>query len=413
MTRHRLRTAVIAVAAVGTAALAAQPAAAGGGSFRVSFDPPLTRDVAQSNPDSPKTTVRVNVQALRPNGRPVRDAVIDLTLTAPKPSPLLRTDVPRIEGRQLIHTRFAAPDGRYTFSYVFPIRGRYRLDLRAAPVPGSRAAFAPFSAAQPFTLKERSGELTKLILVAAGLLLFGALSAAVLARSHHLAAARRGATGAGARDAEVASPALAVAVLVLLVGGFVTFLVVDEVRDLRADDRVAGYQGRGVGETRSARSGPVVLRYHTSRSTRDGIGVQTLVRTRGSVIDARTGRPIDGAAIAIAALDLETHKPAFATAAPAAGGSFEWDQSYWDGVGYDVRVTAAPGASGPAFAPVARNVHLAVQSMSPPLGAKLLGLLYLLAPLLAGIGLGLRSARWRWGPARRRALPERAVAASG
>jgi hypothetical protein len=400
------------VVAAGLAA--AQPAAAGGaGSFRVSFDPPLAHDVAQANPDSPKSAVTVTVQAVGPNRRPVRDAVIDLTMTAPKPSPLARSDVPRIEGRRLLHTRFGAPEGRYSFRYVFPIRGTYRLDLRAGPAPGSHARFAAFGSSRTFRLQERSGELLKLILVGSGLCLFGALSAGVLARSHHLVTAREHGSDTAAFEHPGSASGLAVALLILLVGGFLAFLVIDAAKDVRAANRVARYQGPGVGATRSAHSGPLLLRYHSSRSSRDGVGVQTLVQTHGSVVESGTGRPVRSAKIEINALDRETGRPAFATSAQAAGGRFEWDQTYWDAVDYDVRLAAVPGARGHAFAPAAASLALSVQPMSPPLATKLVALVYLLVPLLIGIGAGLLVARRRWGPPRPRARSRRMVAAPG
>jgi len=178
MMLHRPRAAGLAIAVFAAGLAAAQPAAAGGaGSFRVSFDPPLAHDVAQANPDSPKSAVTVTVQAVGPNGRPVRDAVIDLTMTARAESarPVGR---PPHRGAPLLHTRFGAPDGRYTSA----MSSRYAdipADLRAGPAPGSHARFAAFGSTRAFRLQERSGELLKLILVGAGLCLFGALSAVV------------------------------------------------------------------------------------------------------------------------------------------------------------------------------------------------------------------------------------------
>lgn len=398
--RWRL-AALPAILVAGALSLSSAGVAAGGadagGRFHVTYDPPAGDLVAQGNPDSSKSLTQISVQALGPDGRPLRDAVITTTLTAPDPSAIVGSDVPRIEGRRLLHTSFGAPDGRYSFRYLLPIRGAYRLDLRAAPAPGAKAAFAPFAQTRTFTVGERSGELPKLVLALIAMFAFGAISAAIIARPH-LRASTGAPTGKGIRGRGRGLPGATGAVLVLglLLAAFATLIVVDAVREARVDSKVAGYQGPGRGTDRSVRSAGAELRYHVSRTSEDGVGVQTLVQTRGSLLDPQTGSPVPGGAIKIEALDLETGKPAFTTQAPPAAGRFTWDFDYWDGVDYDVRVGALPVAGGASFEPLKSSVELAVEPLSPPLGVKFVGLAYLLAPLVAGILVGLLLARRRW-----------------
>jgi len=141
----------------------------------------------------------------------------------------------------------------------FPIRGTYRLDLRAGPAPGSHARFARIRSTRAFRLQERSGELLKLILVGAGLCLFGALSAVVLARSHHLVTAREHGSDKAPFEHPGSGSGLAVALLVLLRGRFLAFLVIDAAKDVRAA-AVWPVPRTRVGDTRSAHSGPLLLR---------------------------------------------------------------------------------------------------------------------------------------------------------
>lgn len=413
--RWRLAALAVIVVAGALSFPSAGPAAAdAGGRFHVTYDPPLGDVLAQGNPDSAKSLTQISVQALGPDGRPLRDVVIATTLTAPDPSAVVGSDVPRIEGRRLLHTSFGAPDGRYAFRYLLPIRGTYRLDLRAAPAPGAEAAFTPFAQTRTFAVGERSGELRKLVLALIAMFAFGAISAAIIARPH-LRASTGAPTETGARGPGRAVPGAvgAVVALGLLFAAFAALLVVDSVREARVDGKVAGHQGPGRGADRSVRSAGAELRYHVSRTSEDGIGVQTLVQTRGSLLDPETGAAVPGA-IKIEALDLETGKPAFTTLAPPAGGRFTWDFDYWDGVDYDVRVGALPAAGGASFEPLKSSVELAVEPLAPPLGVKFVGLAYLLAPLVAGILVGLLLARRRWrsrplGSGRRAGLP----AASG
>jgi hypothetical protein len=234
---------------------AAPHAAAAEPSFQVTYDPPLGQLEPQGNPDSPKTLTTITVKAVGADGRPLRGATVDVKLTAPSPSPLLRSDVPRIEGRTLLHTTFAAPDGRYSFRYLLPIRGEYRLDLAASPaVP--EAGFEPFSRTQTFAVAERGGELATLLVVLAVLFGFGLLSAVLLLRPRLMAAAGR--RGGAARPSVVAVPGVAGAMVAMgaLLAVFVGFVVIDTVTESRADARILGYEGDGAGVDRTLRSGP-------------------------------------------------------------------------------------------------------------------------------------------------------------
>ncbi|HUR85477.1 MAG TPA: hypothetical protein VMY78_09040 [Solirubrobacteraceae bacterium] len=398
--QRRAIAGLAAIALVPVAALlGASPAAAGGGSFRVTYEPPLSEVEAQANPDSPKTPTTITVQALGADRRPVRDARIQVTLTAPDPPAIAGSDVPRIEGRELVHTSFGAPDGRQSFATVLPIRGAYRLDLRASPLHGATAAFAPFRQATSFHVNERRGELRNLILALLGLGMFSAISAAVMARPQMR---RRLAANAGAAAPDpgrvLAAPGIggAAVVLGLLLVVYLGSLVLDSATAAEHDRRAAALQGPGKGLQRTASSPRAALRYNVDRSSQDGVSVQTLVRTEGSLLNPRTAKPLAGGDVRIEARDRETGMPAFTMQEPAAAGRFRWDFDYWDGVEYDTTVAAVPAAGGPRFASVGDTVRMAVQPLSPPLVAKFVGLAYLLLPVIAGMALGVVFARRRW-----------------
>lgn len=383
-----------------TLVLVSTASAAADGSFRITYDPPLAEVHAQGNPDSPKTLTTITVQALGADGRPVRDAQIEATLTAPDPPTIVGSDVPRAEGLPLVRTSFGAPDGQQSFSTVLPIRGEYRLDLRASPTPGGSASFAPFSQAASFDVNERAGEARNLILALLALGLFGALSAVVMARPHmRRRAAATGAGGPRTPGRIVRAPGItgAVAVLGFLLAAYVGSLVLDTTNAAKRDRAKAGFEGAGKGLERTARSDRAQLRYRVNRSTEDGISVQTLVSTDGSLLDPRTAEPVPGGEIRIEVLDRETGKPAFVMQEPTAGGRFRWDVDYWDGVEYDTKVAAVPAAGESRFGPVSDTVEMAVQPLAPPLTAKFVGVSYLLLPVLIGMALGVLFARRQWG----------------
>jgi len=107
------------------------------------------------------------------------------------------------------------------------------------------------------------------------------------------------------------------------------------------------------------------------------------------------------------AVDQEVGDVVFATDAVAPDGRFTWDHDFWDGVDYELRVTAIPGNSGLTFAAVSTSANLVVQPMSPPLGPKFLAMGYLLLAFLAGMATTLILTRRRWREALRPALRPR------
>lgn len=384
----------VLVAALALLALHTAPARAADGEFRVTYSPPLDELVAQGNPDSPKTPTTITIQALGADGQPLRDAVVEARLTAPDPPPASGSDVPRIEGRELLVSHFGAPEGRYAFTYLLPIRGDYTLDLRARRAPGTGATFAPFGATETFPVGDRAVELQLFVLLLACLFLFGLISAILLARPKFKAAARRRTTGERAGPIDVPGVTGGLVALGLLLAVFVGFVVVDTVRETRSDRTVAGFQDAGRGAERAASNDSAALRYDVSRTSEDGIGVQTLVRTRGELTAADGGPPPPGATVRVESLDLETGKPMFATEAPPVDGRFELGVVYWDGVEYETTVAArGPGVG----AGLSDTLEVAVDPMAPPISSKLVTMAWLLAPLVAGIGVGVLFARRRWG----------------
>lgn len=397
-----MRVAAVAAALAVLAVCAPGGAAAADGSFRVAFDPPLSGYEAQGNPDSPHTPLAIEVTAVGSDGRPLRDAVIDMTLTAPDPSALAGSDVPRIEGRRLVHLRLGAPEGRAGFEAVMPIRGTYDLDLAARPAPGSEGAFQPFGERRGVEVDERSGELARFIVLLVALFAFGLVAAVVLTRSQ-LARRRRmvAAPGGGRRPVPASRTASAAgALLALLIVGITAILVVDTVQEADHDEEALSHQGPGRGERVTASQGPYELRYSLSRSSEDGIGTATLVGIRGSVVDTRSGERVAGAAFRLEAIDSETGEPAVAAETTSPDGTFVWDNDFWDGIPHDVRVTASPGDSGASFTPIEGSTELDVQAISPPVGRKLLVLLLMMLAVGLGMVAGVVAARRRWRPAR-------------
>jgi len=60
-----------------------------------------------------------------------------IRLVAPAPGRFFSTDFPVIEGTQLLDMELPVRQGRATWEYVFPIRGVYRLEVRATGEEGT------------------------------------------------------------------------------------------------------------------------------------------------------------------------------------------------------------------------------------------------------------------------------------
>jgi hypothetical protein len=71
-----------------------------------------------------------------------RQGPVDLSLQlwAPPRGSIFTTDFPLLEGTKLLEMDVRLPDGRLDWSYAFPIRGTYRLELRAVDAEGSSVA---------------------------------------------------------------------------------------------------------------------------------------------------------------------------------------------------------------------------------------------------------------------------------
>jgi hypothetical protein len=162
----------------GTAAVLGQGAggAQGGPTITLTTQPAAGEIV----PDELETPTKFILEARGPQG-PLRNAVIDVEITAPSFGPLASSDIPAIEGTTLFRSRFGAPDGRLEFDYVLPIRGAYTVRVQALPVPGAAgAAFQPVTREFPLPVNERGSEIVNFWMLIAGLFVVGLAAGALL-----------------------------------------------------------------------------------------------------------------------------------------------------------------------------------------------------------------------------------------
>lgn len=158
---------------IGSVVAFGQGAAGAGGTITLSTRPEAHEIV----PDEVEAPTRFIVEARGPQG-PLRNAYIDVEMTAPTSGALASTDIPAIESTTLMKSRFGAPDGRLEFDYVVPIRGTYKVKVQAIPAPG--ATFQPIAKEFDLMVSERQSEVVNFYALIAGLFVVGLAAGAVL-----------------------------------------------------------------------------------------------------------------------------------------------------------------------------------------------------------------------------------------
>lgn len=170
-----LRATVLALAIVAApAAIFAETNA----TIQYSLDPPAS-DIG---PDVDVAELIVEVRSATGVLLPAR---LQIELDAPPENLLVSTDFPIVEGTRLIRADVNAVHGEHRLRYLFPIRGEYRLKITAGPLDTSSGSqqWQPKTKTFEFTLSENPGEVLNLLLLMAGLFVFGGVAGTILGRS--------------------------------------------------------------------------------------------------------------------------------------------------------------------------------------------------------------------------------------
>ncbi len=184
--RWKLLLALVAGAGLATALATGpgQPAWAAGEQIVVSTDPPLSQIHPHGGPSAGASPSKLIVELKDASGRTIPNVQFEVELATPPTNWFISTDVPRIEGKTVLQWSGVAPGGRQEFDYLFPIRGDYRLTIKASPAPGSSAAFTPISRDLTLHISEKPMSFVYLGLFVGALFLFGMISGLVLGRAH-------------------------------------------------------------------------------------------------------------------------------------------------------------------------------------------------------------------------------------
>jgi len=146
---------------------------AGADGLKISY----ATDIPAGNIGPDKNVVTLTI-AVSENNKPV-DAKLHIILDSPEVNALLSTDFPIVEGSRLFDATAITEDGKFEMSYMFPIRGQYKLNVTAETL-GTVPAMA--SQDFTFTLHENPTEVINYYIMISILAGFGLISGFILSK---------------------------------------------------------------------------------------------------------------------------------------------------------------------------------------------------------------------------------------
>ncbi len=349
-------------------------------------NPPLDQVRPFGGPSTEVVPVQVILSVRDAQGALVPNAQLDFKMIAPQPNLFISTDVPRVEGVTLLDAHFVTATGQQTFTYIMPIRGAYQLTISASPTVAG--AFNPTTKTLDWTVNEKEASLLNAGVFLLALFAFGAYSGYLLTRSH-LAARAAGSVN----QVSGSGSTLLLVVLGVIIAGWIAFLVFAEVADAAATDEAL--TSAQLSDTASASSGNAKFEFTVQSPS--ALTPSQPASFIGKLTDAN-GAPILNAQyeMSVAIVEDGESETVFATTTDSVNGTFNWTYAFWDGIEHTVKIVASPATgSATQFAPVTFEHQVPVVALAPPMRAKVLGTLYLMLVVGAGVFVGVFIARQR------------------
>ncbi|MCX6130077.1 MAG: hypothetical protein NTX25_13560 [Proteobacteria bacterium] len=149
-------------------------------SAAISLEMTSSANLAELHPQH--DAVKIQVQIKNSLGQPSRGTKLHLHLKAPATQSLYSTDFPVVEASPLMDGDVIAEDGRFSFAFVPPIRGEYRLSAKAIdPQTG-----AVIQEEWPILIHENPVKKQNLAIFLSLIVFVGGLSGWILARGAKL-----------------------------------------------------------------------------------------------------------------------------------------------------------------------------------------------------------------------------------
>jgi hypothetical protein len=319
--------------------------------------------------------VELQLQAIDPQGQPLKASKIAVKILTPPNNPWFSTDFPIVEGKQLLELTAPAPDGKIQFAQMLPIRGNYQILVNVTPTD---ASIAPYQQTLTLPVPENGIKYQNFAILAGILLAVGATGGWVI----------------GSRQPTQPGEIAPSTVRLLLTGAtlvaIASLLYVNVNAEIAQSGMSEAMSHAGKGEAhehmnhhsqaKSIVPKPTVTQgeIKVALSGDDDSAVGKLAQFRLQVTDARTNKPI-ATGVKISAIATEGEWTSFShQGATDSNGQLNWQSGFFDGVPHLVDVTVSPIAgSGNQFAPIQVSKAVSVEGVAPPLTTRLIVLGYM------------------------------------
>ena len=325
----------------------------------------------------------LRLQAMDAAGKPLKNALMALSILTPPKNPWLTTDFPVVEGTKLLEIEALAPKGELLLQQMLPIRGTYQLRVHVTPLVAN--AFTPIQ--QTLTLsvpenwvKYRNFGILAVILLSVGL---------------------GGGLAIGGRQAIQPGEIAPQRVRLLLSGAIIVAIAALLVVNISAE--MAQLE---MSMPMSHISKPVphpnnlgIVQSQGLEARLSGVSakVGSPVNLQVKVIDTKTNQPATEVILKVKTTQIEHGWVAFTyEGVPDTRGQLAWQEQFFDGAPHkvEVEISPQPNAARP-FPPIAVEREIEVEGVAPPLLVRLTSLAYFTGIVTVGLLLGLALRRSR------------------
>lgn len=318
--------------------------------------------------------VRLKLQAIDPQGQPIKAAKIAVKILTPPNNPWFTTDFPIVEGKQLLELTSLAPDGTLQFAQMLPIRGNYQILVNVTPTDTN---IAPYQQTLTLPVAENGIKYQNFAILAGILLAVGATGGWVIGSRQPT------------QPGEIAPSTVRLLLSGATLAAIASLLYINVNAEMAQSGMSEAMSHAGKGMVMSGMNHESKKPIETKPTvTQAGIkvalsgdadsAVGKSARLQLQVTDAQTNKPI-AAAVKISAIATEGEWTSFShQGATDNNGQLNWQSGFFDGVPHLVDVTVSPTAgSSKQFAPIRVSKAVSVEGVAPPLMTRLIVLGYM------------------------------------
>jgi hypothetical protein len=343
---------------------------------RLTTEPSLTKiSPYEAEAITTEKPVNFQLQAIDPQGQPLKAAKIAVKILTPPSKQWFPTDFPIIEGKQLLTLTAPAPTGKIQFAQMLPIRGDYQILVNVTPTDPQ---LAPFQQTLTLSVPENGIKYQNFAILAGILVTVGAAGGWVI----------------GSRQTTPAGEIAPVNVRLLLTGAtliaIASLLYVNVSAEIAQSGMSEAMSHAGKEDAHAHMNHEAAAKPLATKPTVTQAGIKVVLsgdadsavgkvaQLRLEVTDAQTNQPIT-TAVKIDSIVTEGEWTSFShQGVTDSNGQLNWESGFFDGVPHLVNVTVTPmTASANQFAPIKVSKEVNVEGVAPPLMTRLIVLGYM------------------------------------